>query len=164
MPSRAFLLFGPAAKNGKKQRSNSKFQCPRGHFCFSDPSAKVIMKVEKQKAFQCPRGHFCFSDYGYGARKSAHNVQFQCPRGHFCFSDGVPCPTSFLLSPLVSMPSRAFLLFGHIRVAFVPRGNKKVSMPSRAFLLFGRVKLLPAESADAVCFNALAGIFAFRTL
>ena len=62
------------------------------------------------------------------------------------------------------MPSRAFLLFGQTHREDMRRKTVLVSMPSRAFLLFGPEAYgLPADNATPR-FNALAGIFAFRTL
>ena len=61
------------------------------------------------------------------------------------------------------MPSRAFLLFGQGVLSLPERGLGPVSMPSRAFLLFGLLPFHPQRRAPAG-FNALAGIFAFRTV
>ena len=60
------------------------------------------------------------------------------------------------------MPSRAFLLFGPGRHLKGGHNANFVSMPSRAFLLFGRFAAEMGLRAYA-SFNALAGIFAFRT-
>ena len=64
---------------------------------------------------------------------------------------------------MVSMPLRAFLLFGpNPAVAAWFQQHARVSMPLRAFLLFGRTKVA-AKTLAYLGFNALAGIFAFRT-
>ena len=60
MPSRAFLLFGLLILFCVAG-ATFLFQCPRGHFCFSDGNVKII-PLFPRKWFQCPRGHFCFSD------------------------------------------------------------------------------------------------------
>ena len=137
MPSRAFLLFGLDGAGLVPATQSSQFQCPRGHFCFSDQDYEQSVG-QQDVSFQCPRGHFCFSDRDDAGRvvgaiglsfnalagifafrtcwrgcpSASSGRAFQCPRGHFCFSDA-PCT---------------------------------------------------ALTARANCgFNALAGIFAFRT-
>ena len=68
------------------------------------------------------------------------------------------------MESLVSMPSRAFLLFGPLAEgALVAAVLVLVSMPSRAFLLFGLEDGVYEKGAGTLRFNALAGIFAFRT-
>ena len=164
MPSRAFLLFGHFHHAEGGDREDGEFQCPRGHFCFSDKENISCIR-NYLEGFQCPRGHFCFSDKKAlrepGARFPSFNALagifafrtrihgqtyipqphegFQCPRGHFCFSD--------------SIDGTIFRIF-----------NNRVSMPSRAFLLFGPLVVPTPTRHVADGFNALAGIFAFRTV
>ena len=95
MPARAFLLFGRARQARSPQRA-ILFQCPRGHFCFSDSSRYTRRPRTGTCAFQCPRGHFCFSDFYLRGDYCALCSQFQCPRGHFCFSDN--CVTTRTLT------------------------------------------------------------------
>ena len=104
--------------------------------------------------------------FGHGIARGRifpRKERFQCPCGHFCFSDE-PLGERFAgLSVTVSMPLRAFLLFGPFSLVLLNPPYDNVSMPLRAFLLFGHeVARLAAE--QALGFNALAGIFAFRTL
>ena len=63
----------------------------------------------------------------------------------------------------VSMPSRAFLLFGRSLPVGSVLTATSVSMPSRAFLLFGHSRGKQQGGKHSLSFNALAGIFAFRT-
>ena len=91
MPLRAFLLFGPNTTASavarairsfnalagifafrtesimaKKESYTLKFQCPCGHFCFSDNAGQLYLFIfDDGKPFQCPCGHFCFSDLSY---------------------------------------------------------------------------------------------------
>ena len=159
------------------------FQCPRGHFCFSDAPVLDTSTVASC-GFQCPRGHFCFSDQRSAAcRRARHSVSmpsrafllfgrqhhcigradregFQCPRGHFCFSDHRSQQWGKLSLCLVSMPSRAFLLFGPtfaMQIAFL---CVLVSMPARAFLLFGHIPLLQGR-LQSFRFQCPRGHFCF---
>ena len=86
MPARAFLLFGLVGPHDSRRVGADGFNAREGIFAF-----RTVISGRGPVwlfAFQCPRGHFCFSDldadpsaYGEGA------TEFQCPRGHFCFSD-----------------------------------------------------------------------------
>ena len=210
MPSRAFLLFGQIGVTLQEMAIDAWFQCPRGHFCFSDPfigqraigrgvgfnalagifafrtNTTSAWTQKNCSGFQCPRGHFCFSDARIAncgnalcnvsmplrafllfgrtmcVLSSAHSPCFNALAGIFAFrtDEGAIHP---LLNWWVSMPSRAFLLFGRVitRALCLPVGW--VSMPSRAFLLFGRSLTVDFAGAYVSGFNALAGIFAFRT-
>ena len=112
MPARAFLLFG----------------------LFSFGTTVIVGSA----VFQCPRGHFCFSDEIQKYRIVTPAIRFQCPRGHFCFSDETD------------------EVFGSEQTLIV-------SMPARAFLLFGREWWDKTADVLATRFNAREGIFAFRT-
>ena len=111
MPARAFLLFGLAAS----------YSCPA-----------------YTTRFQCPRGHFCFSDMNEGERDGSPNQ--------------------------VSMPARAFLLFGRPRTRrgsdtpFVGFNAREGIFAFRTLTMFNYSPIVQQS------FNALAGIFAFRTL
>ena len=113
------------------------FQCPCGHFCFSDKYLEIHDKDFRVKVFQCPCGHFCFSDYNCGRRNHARNFLFQCPCGHFCFSD-------------------------YSSVGAFPRQYRRFQCPCGHFCFSDMIAVSHASGA-VIGFNALAGIFAFRT-
>ena len=58
MPSRAFLLFGRLLRD-EQGRVVGAFQCPRGHFCFSDFKASAMFK-EPNAGFNALAGIFAF--------------------------------------------------------------------------------------------------------
>ena len=235
MPSRAFLLFGHEAIAEAAKRlvrgfnalagifafrtlehlfaqadGAAKFQCPRGHFCFSDSHASRAQTATR-RGFNALAGIFAFRTRCLAGRYIAH-LEFQCPRGHFCFSDfhlshtlvgGMMCFNALAgifafrtrrarggrRAPApVSMPSRAFLLFGHDEQSHLiewrsefqcPRGHFCFSDLEKKFLTLWRYEMFQCPRGH-FCFsdlslspltatwrlpgfNALAGIFAFRT-
>ena len=161
MPARAFLLFGLYSGGGSRQTKPNRFQCPRGHFCFSDlhPYSRGEQGLQ---LFQCPRGHFCFSDRFTLIVTASQLRRFQCPRGHFCFSDppsvtllrngtsAFQCPRGhFCFSDAKRRSARqsghtgfnareGIFAFRTMRVYLNTERDVHVSMPARAFLLFGR--------------------------
>ena len=121
-----------------RRGASAAFQCPRGHFCFSDTVARGGT-ARRQTRFNALAGIFAFRTITPVGDGLAAEEWFQCPRGHFCFSDSIVRDATMREIALVSMPSRAFLLFGLARQTTVSSGKVSlVSMPSRAFLLFGR--------------------------
>ncbi len=138
------------------------FQCPRGHFCFSD----MVDGQNRQRpeiCFQCPRGHFCFSDSIYRRVVFQSQPSFNAREGIFAFRTQVPRVGPIKTAFRVSMPARAFLLFGRARLNPLRSAMQSVSMPARAFLLFGQSARRDALRLPRCCFNAREGIFAFRT-
>ena len=136
--------------------------------------------------FNAREGIFAFRTFPTPGSFTSLHPQFQCPRGHFCFSDAAVRAARETRRQRVSMPARAFLLFGRMTPPCPSRGCSKVSMPARAFLLFGQSNFAcwtydqmfqcprghfcfsdcghscPTACAQA-SFNAREGIFAFRT-
>ena len=162
----------------------ARFQCPRGHFCFSDRGPCAYWRARLPVSMPA-RAFLLFGRESWATIIFPYSL-FQCPRGHFCFSDD----DVRILDPElggVSMPARAFLLFGHFENFLKKKGYYEVSMPARAFLLFGqwqrggsagryhrvsmpaRAFLLFGRAGGSVHphhsfrFNAREGIFAFRT-
>ena len=141
---------------------NYSFQCPRGHFCFSDgrtrrwPAARMF-------CFNAREGIFAFRTRQQWLVAAGEATRVSMPaRAFLLFGPSISAPHSQSGCIRVSMPARAFLLFGPPR----KRGDRVlhggVSMPARAFLLFG---LIAPEVATEIQthFNAREGIFAFRT-
>ena len=89
---------------------------------------------------------------------------FQCPRGHFCFSDKFVAAAGAAVAGLVSMPSRAFLLFGHIFSCLKGQGGRYTFQCPRGHFCFSDPSVVMSTLSPSFHrFNALAGIFAFRT-
>ena len=112
MPLRAFLLFGPVFGVRHQRAGVNRFNALAGIFAFWTHDNKALLY--------------------------RITPEFQCPCGHFCFLD---------VSPLVAGEG----------------GSMCVSMPLRAFLLFGPIMVAVDDKDIDVSFNALAGIFAFWT-
>ena len=137
MPLRAFLLFG---------RKGDKHQ------------PLVVLWVSM------PLRAFLLFGRGKCVRLSPwHGKRFQCPCGHFCFSD----------STVFSLGAASLWSFNALAGIFAFRTQRcaarrppprcAVSMPLRAFLLFGQDAAGVPSCRVQMRFNALAGIFAFRT-
>ena len=190
MPLRAFLLFGPNYKGDKnvsgcdsfnalagifafrtraacrvRPRGFCLFQCPCGHFCFSDPGERLPPMWAARRVSMPLRAFLLFGQIVAG-RNDVGGYQFQCPCGHFCFSDRQWSSGGRREHHLpVSMPLRAFLLFG--QKFFSPMLehllNTSVSMPLRAFLLFGRT-IRKWASRNGYGFQCPCGHFCFSDI
>ena len=86
MPARAFLLFGLVFSR-RCLRATTGFNAREGIFAFRTRKRNETNRHPQRDGFQCPRGHFCFSDTFQPLRGARASAMFQCPRGHFCFSD-----------------------------------------------------------------------------
>ena len=60
MPLRAFLLFGPDDMRSTYAGRDESFNALAGIFAFR--TLNVLGSVKAVEEFQCPCGHFCFSD------------------------------------------------------------------------------------------------------
>ena len=158
MPLRAFLLFGQdftrfcvSAQLG--------FQCPCGHFCFSDKLRwRIICRAMK---VSMPLRAFLLFGRALGKSPGLQKRSFNALAGIFAFrTQHGDFPKRG--GQRVSMPLRAFLLFG-LNDFLPPPRLGRVSMPLRAFLLFGHNITIVSITPRSNSFNALAGIFAFRT-
>ena len=106
--------------------------------------------------------------FGRGAesRPRLASVPVSMPaRAFLLFGRAEAAAMTSLLPQKVSMPARAFLLFGLTNSLTGSRGHDTVvSMPARAFLLFGLDYFNAKELERKIpSFNAREGIFAFRT-
>ena len=162
MPLRAFLLFGQY--DPRRTYDEILVSMPLRAFLLFGPCVKIEKAKKVKDCFNALAGIFAFWTLGR---------------------------VSFLSeSPKVSMPLRAFLLFGRITPAPIALWlplcfnalagifafwtgcarlrscyGRTVSMPLRAFLLFGLTSQQAQQpTSQVVCFNALAGIFAFWTV
>ena len=135
MPARAFLLFGLIGDAEEASGERGSFNAREGIFAFRTTIPLDLVVVFFQ-SFNAREGIFAFRTPWRGCGRPWH-YWFQCPRGHFCFSDPVAVAEEAGDVHYVSMPARAFLLFG--LVWKVKRGRPKDG------------------------FNAREGIFAFRT-
>ena len=111
MPSRAFLLFGLAFKSSGDTARATSFNALAGIFAFRTRTSEGV--GGGVSTFQCPRGHFCFSDPCGGRVRLSCMAGFNALAGIFAFRT-LPRGADYAPLSTVSMPSRAFLLFGRI--------------------------------------------------
>ena len=134
MPARAFLLFG---------------------------LVDTLPSLAEYHKFQCPRGHFCFSDVAEQGEGSPRPSVSMPARAFLLFGQAVRL-TDWERDFVVSMPARAFLLFGHLRLHH-RRGMAVCFNAREGIFAFRTVLFFPGIHFRAYCFNAREGIFAFRT-
>ena len=135
MPLRAFLLFGPSSQ----RRCSSAPFCVsmplRAFLLFGQ--AYWVNGFRTACEFQCPCGHFCFSDLERAKREAARGLSFNALAGIFAFRTFVPWPLSD--GAMLRFNALAGIFAFRTRTdgsRTKPHGC--VSMPLRAFLLFGR--------------------------
>ena len=124
----------------------------------------MLEELAALQAFQCPRGHFCFSDLS-DAQWARRNFKpgFNALAGIFAFRTICSSSTQFGARHRVSMPSRAFLLFGLALPTSQPADPLAFQCPRGHFCFSDGEIVAMSWTWWRPGFNALAGIFAFRT-
>jgi len=162
MPARAFLLFGrDPCLSLEAQARNKGFNAREGIFAFRTKSMRRHDETGGM-SFNAREGIFAFRTRPRWGGSAPAPTQVSMPaRAFLLFGRGVNVTLQKRILK-VSMPARAFLLFGRLCEDEQWHKHGRVSMPARAFLLFG-----PMGGWRNIffhrCFNAREGIFAFRT-
>ena len=84
MPARAFLLFGREAIREVTIRV-TEFQCPRGHFCFSDTPAGGRDAARCKSGFNAREGIFAFRTKAKRQRGGRIGRRFNAREGILLF-------------------------------------------------------------------------------